>query len=113
MEDFIHTFIRAAFLAFCGCSILAALAGLFWFTAGLFIKMGDAMLRNGLRIVRISNWRYWSARMEREGITAMRKFYVERVTQRKPHTASEFVDVEREADQKESSELDQKPKDVP
>lgn len=69
---------------------LAVLAGALWLAGGLFINAGDRMLRAGLRVVYIANWRYWMARMNQEGITVMSKFYAEEVAKRKPKTPSEF-----------------------
>ena len=80
---------------------LAALAGAFWLVGGLLINAGDRMLRSGLRIVHIANWRYWSARMNHEGITIMPRFYAEEVRKRNPRTPQQYEETAAIAEKKE------------
>lgn len=82
----------------------ALLGGAFWLAGGLLIVGGDRMLRAGLRMVQIANWRYWCDRMTREGLMVMPRFYADEVKKRGPRTPSDFERAEHEARRRELTE---------
>ena len=83
---------------------LAVLAVLFWLVGGLLLLAAPRMLRIGLYVIRLQNWRYWNARMEKEGLIVMPTFYREQVAKRKPRTMKDFNDLDRAADAHEQAQ---------
>lgn len=76
-----------------------AVVGLAFFGAGwLLLQAAAYMLRNGLHIIRLSNWRYWNDRMQKEGLICMNEFYREQVRVHKPKSLEDFHALDQAAD---------------
>lgn len=94
-----------------------ALTGGMLLTAAILLAAGWVMLqaavymlRNGLHIIRLSNWRYWNDRMQKEGLIVMQQFYREQVAIHRPKSLQEFDAVDRSAT---AHEQEQRAKEVP
>jgi hypothetical protein len=82
-------------VAFCGGLIVL---GALFLLAGWFAALAAAyMLRKGLHIIRLSNWRYWNERMHKEGLICMQKFYIEQVAIHKPKSLEDFSNLDQAA----------------
>ena len=80
-----------------GVVVIMLLLAAATFLAGSLIKyVNQASWRFLCNIVPIATARYWVQRMEREGLTVCRKEYRRMVAERKPRTAAEYEQVERE-----------------
>lgn len=77
---------------------LAVVGALFLIVGWLVIQAAAYMLRNGLHVIRLSNWMYWNNRMHKEGLICMQKFYREQVAIHKPKSLEEFQTIDRAAD---------------
>lgn len=80
---------------------IGILLGFSYLVGALAALVGNYMLTQSLRVVRLANWRYWNARMQKEGLIAMSKFYQEQVAVRKPKTIAEWSAVDRDTEGKE------------
>lgn len=94
----LHEVLYIVGAAFAVSLALAALGALFWAAGQLCLVGGNHLLTNGLRTIRITNWRYWSRRMQDEGITTMPAAYRELVAQRQPKTVAQWEEVDRESE---------------
>lgn len=103
MPDTAMYWLGTAVATVCSIALVAAAAVLaLW---ALFYA-SNRLLTEGLRTIRIANWRYWNDRMLREGLISMPRFYSALVAERQPKTVPEWQSVDREAELKELEEED-------
>lgn len=86
---------------------LLALALVFAIVGRILLAAATYMLRNGLSVIRLSNWLYWNRRMHDEGLVAMQRHYKELVAKQKPKDLADWDGVDRQTrDQDPDSEVD-------
>ena len=85
-----------------GVIVIMLLLAAATFLAGSLLKyVNQSSWRFLCDIVPITTARYWVLRMEREGLTVCRKEYRRMVAERKPKTAADYEQVEREMENRD------------
>jgi hypothetical protein len=78
-------------------AVLTALAAVLAVLLFCVEYLARRLLRSILTTHRLQTVRYWTARMEEEGLTIIQKEYREMVKARNPRTIKEFKDIDKAA----------------